>query len=424
MLTNKPSKGPRGVSGLVPIILAVLFMGGIVWLIHYRQSQAIARTIARGRADATIPVSVGRVTRREVPIYLDGLGTVQAFNSVTVKTRVDGQLNRVAFTEGQDVRMGDLLAKIDPLPYKAALEQAQARKKQDQAQLANAKVDLRRDQDLVKDKIVTEQSLATQQALVDQLEGSVQADQAGIDSAQVQLDYTTINSPLEGRCGVRLVDQGNIVHTTDTNGLVMITQLRPIFVVFTLPEQDVGVIARKMAQGPVTVLALDRDNKTVLDTGTLAVIDNQIDTTTGSIKLNAAFANQDLRLWPGQFVNPRVLVEKTNGLVVLENVIQRGPEGEYVFVIVREGTNMTVKLTPVTVGQMQDDWALVAKGLTEGQEIVVDGQYRLEDGSKVSVREADHPAATPVAPVQGNRSGTGGTSGRLPGDHPPKEAGA
>jgi multidrug efflux system membrane fusion protein len=205
--------------------------------------------------------------------------------------------------------------------------------------------------------------------------------------------------------------------------LVVITQLRPIFVVFTLPEQDVEVIARKMAQGPVTVLALGRDNKTVLDTGTLAVIDNQIDTTTGSIKLKAAFTNEDLRLWPGQFVNPRVLVEKTNGLVVLENVIQRGPEGEYVYTIDRQGTNLTVKLTPVTVGKMQDDWAMVAKGLTNGQEVVVDGQYRLEDGSKVSVQDGEQPAGSPGTVGRGKRGGSGGTN-HPTGNHPAKETGA
>ena len=206
--------------------------------------------------------------------------------------------------------------------------------------------------------------------------------------------------------GAGWCDQGNIVHATDTNGLVVITQLRPIFVVFTLPEQDVGIISRKMAQGPVTTLAMDRDNKTVLDTGKLAVIDNQIDSTTGTIKLKAAFPNQDLRLCPGQFVNPRVLIETTNGLVVPESVIQRGPEGEYVFTIARQETNARVKLTPVTVGRMQDGWALIADGLTNGQEVVVDGQYRLEDvRSKVSVQDGDHPGGSPGGP--GGATGAG-----------------
>jgi multidrug efflux system membrane fusion protein len=248
--------------------------------------------------------------------------------------------------------------------------------------------------------------LDTQSNLVRQLEASVKTDQAGIDSSRVQLDYTTIMAPLDGRCGIRLVDQGNIVHASDTNGLVVITQLRPISVVFTLPEQDVGVLSRKLAQGPVPVLALDRDNTTVLDTGTLAVIDNQIDTTTGSIRLKATFPNSNLSLWPGQFVNPRVLVDKTNGLVVAESVIQRGPDGEYVFTVTGEGTNLAAKLTPVKVGQMQSGWAMISQGLSDGQTVVVDGQYRLEDGSKVKV-ETNQPAASGGALGRGNRPANG-----------------
>jgi multidrug efflux system membrane fusion protein len=216
------------------------------------------------------------------------------------------------------------------------------------------------------------------------------------------------------------VDQGNVVHASDTNGIVVITQLRPISVVFTLPEQNVGILSRKLAQGPVEVRALDRDNTTVLDIGTLAVIDNQIDPTTGTIKCKATFPNANLTLWPGQFVNPRVLVDKTNGLVVAEDVIQRGPDGAYVFTITGEGTNLTAKLTPVTVAQMQEPWALISDGLTAGETVVVEGQYRLEDGSKVRIEAANPPAASPGAAGPVNRRGSGG----LPASQPPKPAGA
>jgi multidrug efflux system membrane fusion protein len=411
---SAPAK-PGGHLWIVVLIVAVLALGLIVWRVKLAQAAALAATTRRG--DPSIPIASGLVLRKDVPIYLDGLGTVQAFNTVTITPRVDGQLIKVAFTEGQDVHANDLLAQIDPAPYQAALDQAKARKLQDEAQLENAKVDLDRDQRLT--NIVTQQALATQQALVRQLEAAVTADQAGISSAQVQLDYTTITAPLDGRCGVRLVDQGNIVHANDTNGLVVITQLRPIFVVFTLPEQTVEVVNREFAKGPVPVLATGRDNFTVLDRGTLTVIDNQIDTMTGTIKLKAAFPNKDLSLWPGQFVNPRVLVSQTNGLVVPANVIQYGPDGEYVFAVKREGTNMTAKLTPVKVAQTQDGVALLASGLTEGQEVVTDGQYRLEDGSKVRMSDT-----TPSVTGRGVGRGAAGATNQPPRTQPRTEIGS
>jgi len=417
---RQPASSQSG--SLLWIVILLVVAGAIGFIVVRAKSIKAAATATAKRGDFSVPIVPGKVIQKEVSVYFDGLGTVQAFNTVTVKPRVDGQLIKVAFTEGQDVHTNDLLALIDPGPFQAALDQAKARKSQDQALLDNAKLDLQRDLDLT--NIVTLQTLDTQSNLVRQLEAMAKNDQAGIDSCQVQLDYTTILAPLSGRCGIRLVDQGNIVHANDTGGIVVITQLRPISVMFTLPEVQVGAISAKLARGPVSVLALDSDNKTVLDTGTLTVIDNQIDTTTGTIRCKATFPNTNLSLWPGQFVNPRVLVDKINGLVVPENVIQRGPDGPYVFTVNGEGSNMTAKLTPVTVGQMQEDWALVSKGLSVGETVVVDGQYRLEDGTKVRVADGDQPAGSPAAPGRGNQRGTGGATNRPSSNPSPQPAGA
>ena len=336
-----------------------------------------------------VPVVAGQVAQKDVPIYLDGLGTVQAFNAVTVHVQVDGELKKVAFIEGQDVRAGDLLAQIDPAPFRAQFEQAAAKKAQDEAQLANARIEL--DRDLVAATAVARQVIDTQKALVDQLAAQVNADQAAIDSANIQLAYTTITSPIDGRTGLRLVDQGNIVHTTDANGLVVVTQLKPISVMFTLPEQNLPAIQKEHAAGDITVLAVDRDNRTVLASGKLAVIDNQIDPTTGTIRMKATFPNEDLQLWPGQFVNARLLLTtRKGGLVVPASVVQRGPEGSYAFVIKED---QTVAVQPVKVAQIENGEALINEGLHPGQEVVVDGQYRLQAGSKVKMTQAGKPGA-------------------------------
>ena len=375
------------------VLLAVLVVIGVGTglVIHTRTAAAAAQASAGRGAVPPVPVVLGKVTQKDVPIYLDGLGTVQAYNTVTVHSRVDGELEKVAYTEGQDVHAGDLLAQIDPAPYKTLLEQAIGKKGSDEAQLANAKVDLDREMALYKAQIDSQQVYATQKALVDQFDATVKADQAAIDSAQVNLDYCTITSPLDGRTGIRLVDQGNIVHAADTNGLVIITQLRPISVIFTLPEQTLGEIHREMDKGSpdLKVLAVGRDNTNVLDTGTLAVIDNQIDTTTGTIRIKANFPNEKLHLWPGQFVNVRLLLStRPNGLTVPAAVVQRGPEGAfatYAFVAQGEGTNLTVKQQPITVAQIDGGEALIDSGLQAGQSVVVDGQYKLQDGSKIKV---------------------------------------
>jgi multidrug efflux system membrane fusion protein len=398
---------------LYAVLLAVgaIIIVGITLQTRKRSATAAA-VAAAGRNLPPVPVVLGKVTEKNVPIYLDGLGTVQAYNTVTVRTRIDGELKKVAFIEGQDVHTGDLLAQIDPAPYETALKQAIGKKGSDEAQLANARVDLDRETALLAAKIDSQQVFDTQKALVDQFAATAKADQAAIDSAQVNLDYCTITSPLDGRTGIRVVDQGNMVHATDTNGLVVITQLHPISVIFTLPEQTLGQIHRQMQKTTeeLEVIAVGRDDTNVLDTGTLAVIDNQIDTTTGTIRLKANFPNESLRLWPGQFVNARLLLSmRTNGLTVPAAVIQRGPEGAlatYAFVAEGEGTNLTVKQQPVTVAQIDAGDALIDSGLQAGERVVVDGQYRLQDGSKI--RQAQSGNGKPGG--KGASASTGSTN--------------
>jgi multidrug efflux system membrane fusion protein len=336
-------------------------------------------------------VVAGTVKTQDIPIYLDGLGTIQAFNTVTARARVDGEVDKILFKEGQDVHQGDVLAQIDAAPFQAVLAQNVAKKEQDEAQLAVAQITLKRDADLLTNKILAQQDYDTQKALVDQLAATVKADQAAIDNAQVQLNYTKITAPLDGRVGIRLVDQGNIVHASDSNGVVVITQLRPISVVFTLPEQSLDRIRQHINSGEgLQVLAVDRNNRTKLGEGKLAVVDNQIDTTTGTIRLKATFPNDDLRLWPGQFVNARLLVETRKGaMVVPAQVVQRGPEGPYAFVIKGDST---VDVRPLKVGPTEQNLTIVEEGLAAGEQVVVDGQYKLQRGSRVKVGDGKTPS--------------------------------
>lgn len=340
-----------------------------------------------------VPIVPGVVEQKEVPIYLDGLGTVQAFNTVTVRSRVDGQVIKVAFVEGQDVHVGDLLAQIDPAPFQAQLDQSIAKKAQDEAQLSIARLTLDRDKELLTSKILAQQDFDTQKATVSQLEAMVAGDQAAIENARVQLAYTTITSPLEGRTGLRMVDQGNIVHASDSNGLVVITQLRPISLTFTLPEQELQKIRQHEGAGAaLTTLALERDNRATLSEGKLAVIDNQIDVSTGTIRLKAIFSNDDLKLWPGQFVNVRLLLETRQGPVVPASVVQHGPDGDFAFVI---GQDLTAQVRKIKVAQVDRGQALIEEGLDPGEKVVVDGQYKLQPGAKVKLPEAKSPGDVP-----------------------------
>jgi multidrug efflux system membrane fusion protein len=378
----------------VIVVLCLLVVGGAVWLTRNRAASADKKGPGAGRLELPpVPVVAGTVAQKDMPIYLGGIGTVQAFNTVAVHTRVDGQVQKIAFTEGQDVRAGDLLAQIDPDPYRTALDQAVAKKGQDEAQLANARVDLKRYADLLANEGVTQQQYDTQKSLVDQLVATVNADQAAIESAKVQLAYTTIVSPIDGRTGIRQVDAGNIVHASDANGLVVLTQLKPISVVFILPEQALGSIQQEaQAVGPdLPVVAVSQDNTTVLGEGKLAVIDNQIDPNSATIKLKATFPNTDLRLWPGQFVNARLLVNvRKDSAVVPDSVIQRGPAGTFAFVIKDDQTVEVrpVKVAPRSESQVGQGETMIEEGLRPGERIVVDGQYKLQQGSRVKIAEA------------------------------------
>lgn len=396
---------PRRRVAWVSAGLCTLAVAAIGWAVLFFPAAPPAPKHAAGETNLPVPVLTAPALARDVPIYQDGLGTVQAFYTVTVKVMVDGPLLSVDFREGQDVRKGDVLARIDPRTYQAALDSAVAKKAQDEALLANARLDLARYQKLVANSYTSAQQADTAKATVAQDAALVAQDQAAVDTARTNLDYTRVTSPIDGRTGIRQVDPGNIVHAVDTTGLVVITQMEPISVVFTLPQQALAAVRRAMAAGAPEVLALSQDDGTpgVLDTGTLSVLDNQVDPTTGTIKLKATFPNARRRLWPGGFVTARLQTGLARGAVTVPpSVIQRGPQGNYLFVI---GADHRAQRRNVSVGYQDADLAIITSGLRPGETVVTDGASRLSDRTLVSEAKPDADAPTP--PAEPTAPGTG-----------------
>ena len=366
------------------VVAAILLL--VTWrLLIYKPADAAQR-----KEPPAIAVDTATASHSDVPIYLQGLGTVQAFYTVTVTARVDGEIEKVGFTEGQTVHKGDLLAQVDPRPNQAALEQAVATQQKDAATLENAKLDLDRYILLQPQDLASKQTVDTARATVNQLNAQGKVDQALVNNARTQLDYTRITSPINGRTGIRLIDPGNIVRAAGTSGIVVVTQVQPIAVVFTLPEEELGAVGTAMSAGPVQVTTLSRDGGAVLDTGTLSLIDNQIDQATGTAKFKAIFNNAHNSLWPGQYVNARVLVRtENNALTLPTTAIQLGPDGPFTYVV---KSDSTVEVRPLELGEESGALTVVKKGIALNERVVTSNQYRLQAG--VHVRDN---AATPKA---------------------------
>jgi multidrug efflux system membrane fusion protein len=348
------------------------------------------------KSAAQVPVTVTDVLTHNVPIYLDGLGTVQASNTVAIRSQVDGKLQSVNFTEGEEVRKGDTLAIIDQRPFTAAFDQAKARRAEDEAQLVSDQKDLTRFKDLVGKGAGTQQAVDQQQAKVDNLMATIEADQAGIESAETQLSFATITAPIDGRIGFRQVDAGNIVHAGEATPITVITQIRPAWAIFTLPQRDLSPVRDATLKGDVPAFAYDQDNTHELAKGTLLLIDNQIDQTTSTIRLKASFPNEDERLWPGEFVRIRLLVETLKDAVTIpSSAVQRSAAGVFAWVIKPDGT---AENRPIVVRASVDDLTVVTKGLDPGERVVVSGQYRLRPGVKVDANSAASPVAERLAP--------------------------
>jgi membrane fusion protein, multidrug efflux system len=400
--TVVPAQSPKSLSSAwrrrSAIAIVLLVIAGIVGAVFlYSPSQRPAQ-VGRFQRPGNQPIPTLTATARiaDVPVYLDGVGTTKALNTVTVSSQVDGKLINIYFKEGQDVPQGFVLAQVDPVVYQAQYDQAVAKKAQDEATLANARVDLERYVRLAQTNAGPKQQADTQKALVAQLEALVKSDQAAIENQRAYLDYTQVVAPIAGRTGIRLVDAGNIVQGSNTTPIVVLTQLRPIAIIFTLPQQQLAQVGKAMAQGQLSVDAFGPDNKTVIDRGKLMVVDNQIDQATGTIKLKAEFPNADLQLWPGQFVNVQLLVDTLKQVVVVSTAaVQRGPNGPFVFVIKDDNT---VSMRPVTITQQDEGQSVIATGLQSGERVATTGFNQLADGTRVSVsgEAGSAPAGAPV----------------------------
>jgi len=398
--TAKRSRG----RGFVMTLITLAILGGLFyvgWTVTHQQQAKNGNQ----RPDLPVPVLAATPRIQDVPVYLDGVGAIRALNTVTVRSQVDGKLIAVNFTEGQDVRKGDVLGEIDPALYQATYDQAVAKKAQDQAQLANQRIDLARYEQLAASNAGSKQQADTQRALVAQTEALVKADQAAIDNAAATLSYTKIVAPLSGRAGLRQVDQGNIIHASDTTGLVVITQLQPIAVWFSLPQQQIMRVNAAASKGSLAVDVFGNDGVTVIDTGKLTGIDNQVDQTTGTLRLKAEFPNAHYQLWPGQFVNVRLKVETlAQALVVPTSAVQRGPIGTFSYVI---GEDNVVSAKPVTVTQQNEHDAVIASGLSPNDKVVTTGFANLSDGSKVIVGRDDQTPSADLAPRKRSRGPDG-----------------
>src|SRR5713101_7829860 len=398
--------------GAVLIVVAVAIFGP--------GSPRQRNAVRFGNPDGPVPVLAAEARIADVPVYLDGIGTTRALNMVTIHSQVDGTLVSVNFREGQDVKTGDVLARIDSTTYQAQLDQALAKKALDEAQLANVRLDLERYTNLVKTNAVTRQQVDTTRALVAQVEAQVRLDQGAIDNARALLDYCTITAPIDGRVGIRLVDQGNLVHASDPTGIVVLTQIRPIAVLFILPQQQLPQVNKAFAAGALPTEVTESDRKRVLDRGRLQVINNQIDQTTGTVQLKAEFPNSDLQLWPGQFVNVRLLIDTLRQVVVVPTAaVQHGPNGTFVY---RVKPDNTVTVRPVAVKQQDENQAVIASGLELSDRVVTTGFAQLAEGRQVLVQgEGREPSGT-TSSQRGQGQGGGRGEHRNRGDGRASEA--